>query len=142
MPNVRWLLALITALHRTLYRLTGGRLGGSLGGMPMLLLSTRGRRSGRERTLPLLYVEDGKDWVVVASNAGDARDPAWWLNLRARPEASIQVGRERFAVRARRAGPEEAARLWPRLEAAYAPYARYRERAGREIPVVILARVA
>ena len=142
MPNIRWLLALITSLHRALYRLSGGRIGGTLSGMPMLLLTTQGRRSGRERTTPLLYVEDGRGWVVVASNAGDARDPAWWLNLCARPEAAVQVGRERHAVRARRAAPADEARLWPRLETAYRPYARYRERAGREIPVVLLERVA
>ena len=142
LPNVRWLLALVTRAHRALYRLSGGRLGGSLSGRPMLLLTTVGRRSGRERTLPLLYLEDGDRWVVVASNAGDDRDPAWWLNLRARPEAAVQAGRERHAVRARRATPEEEARLWPRLLEAYAPYAGYRERARREIPLVILERTA
>src|SRR5262245_62487452 len=105
MPNFRWLLALVTWVHSAIYRLSGGRVGGRLSGMPMLLLTTRGRRSGRERTLPLLYVADEKGWVVVASNAGDDRHPAWWLNLRARPEARVQVGRERCAVRARRAAP-------------------------------------
>ena len=142
MPNFRWLLALVTRIHRAIYRLSAGRIGGRLSGMPMLLLTTRGRRSGRERTLPLLYVADEKGWVVVASNAGDDRHPAWWLNLRARAEARVQVGRERSVVRGRRATPEEEARLWPRLVAAYGPYARYRERARREIPVVILERVA
>jgi deazaflavin-dependent oxidoreductase (nitroreductase family) len=141
-PNVRWLLALISSIHRAIYRLFGGRIGGSLGGIRVLLLTTIGRRSGRERVTPLLYVEDAKGWVVVASNAGDDRNPAWWLNLRARSEATLQVGRERHAVRARRATPEEEAVLWPKLIEAYGPYARYRERARREIPVVILERTA
>jgi deazaflavin-dependent oxidoreductase (nitroreductase family) len=142
LPNVRWLLALITRVHRAIYRLSGGRIGGSLTGIRVLLLTTVGRKSGRERVMPLLYVEDAKGWIVVASNAGDDRNPAWWLNLRARPEAAVQVGRERHAVRARRATPEEEAHLWPKLTTAYAPYARYREGTRREIPVVILERTA
>ncbi len=141
MPNVRWLLALVTRVHRALYRLSGGRIGGSMAGIRVLLLTTLGRRSGLPRVLPLLYVEAEKGYVVVASNAGDDRAPAWWQNLRARPEASVQVGRERHAVRARRATPEEEAALWPKLIAAYGPYARYRERTRREIPIVILERV-
>jgi deazaflavin-dependent oxidoreductase (nitroreductase family) len=141
MPNVRWLLALVTRLHRSVYVLTGGRVGGNLAGIRVLLLTTVGRRSGRERATPLLYVEAEKAFVVVASNAGDDRDPAWWRNLLSRPEASVQVGRERHAVRARRATAAEEAELWPRLVAAYGPYARYRERTRRAIPIAILERV-
>jgi deazaflavin-dependent oxidoreductase (nitroreductase family) len=140
-PNVRWLLALITRVHRAIYVATGGRVGGNLLGIHVLLLTTVGRRSGRERVTPLLYVEAEKAFVVVASNAGDDRDPAWWLNLAARPEATVQAGRERHAVRARRATPAEEAELWPKLVAAYGPYARYRERTRRPIPVVLLERV-
>jgi deazaflavin-dependent oxidoreductase (nitroreductase family) len=103
MPNIRWLLALITVLHRALYRATGGRIGANMAGMRMLLLETLGRRSGQRRATPLLYVEDGERFVVVASNAGDARNPAWLLNLRKHPEAGIQVGTRRVAVRAREA---------------------------------------
>ena len=141
MPNVRWLLALITRVHRAVYLATGGWLGGNLLGIRVLLLTTRGRRSGRERVMPLLYVEAEKAFVVVASNAGDERDPAWWRNLEARPEASVQAGRERHAVRARRATPAEEAELWPKLLASYRPYARYRERTRRPIPVVLLERL-
>ena len=140
MPNVRSLLALITRAHRTLYRLSGGRVGGNLTGIRVLLLTTTGRRSGLERVAPLLYVEAEKGFVVVASNAGDDRDPAWWRNLESRPEAIVQAGRESFAVRARRAASDEEAVLWPLLVAAYRPYARYRERTRRAIPVVILER--
>lgn len=138
MPNVRWLLALVTRLHLALYRASGGRLGHRFGRTRMLLLETVGRRSGRRRVTPLLYVRDGEAFAVVASNAGDDRDPAWWLNLRARPEAGVQAGRERCRVVARRATSEEEARVWPRLVAAYPWYPAYRERTRREIPVVLL----
>lgn len=138
MPNIRWLLALITIVHRWVYLRSGGRVGHSLIGKPMLLLETRGRKSGRLRTTPLLYVGDGDAWVVVASNMGDARFPAWWHNLRAMPEAAVRVGRRHVRVKARRASEQEEERLWPRLEAVWPSYADYRGRAGREIPIVLL----
>ena len=140
MPNIRWLIALTTALHRFVYQATGGRLGSRLGGRPMLLLDNVGRRTGELRRTPLLFVEDAGRFVVVASNGGDDRSPAWWLNLRARPETRIQVGTAFHPVRARAADPREAAALWPKLEAYYPAYAEYRQRTRREIPVVILER--
>lgn len=138
MPNIRWLLALITAVHRFVYRASGGRLGRHLGRVETLLLETVGRRSGKRRTTPLLFVRDGDRYVVVASNAGDDRHPAWWLNLRARPEARIQVGAETRPVRGREAAEAERERLWPELEAAWPDYAAYRTRTARRIPLVIL----
>lgn len=138
MPNIRWLLALVTAVHRFVYRASGGRLGARLNGVDTLLLANVGRKSGTLRHTPLLYVRDGERYVVVASNAGDDRHPAWWLNLKAHPETSAQVGRRHVPVHARRAGPEETARLWTLLEAAYPPYAEYRTRTSREIPIVVL----
>ncbi len=147
MPNIRWLLAVITAIHRFVYRVSGGRLGSSLGGMPMLLLTNVGRKTGKQRVTPLLYVEDRDQdrasdrtrWVVIASNAGDDRHPAWWLNLQSHPDTTIQVGTAHHDVRARRATPEEGERIWPKLVATYGYYDAYRERAPRDIPVVILA---
>lgn len=138
MPNVRWLLALITWLHRGIYRASGGRVGHRGPGFRFLLLGCRGRKSGREYVTPLLYVGDGERFVVVASNAGDARDPAWYKNLRANPAGWVQVGRERKAVRARDANPAELAALWPRVVTAYGSFERYRRRAGRPIPLVVL----
>jgi deazaflavin-dependent oxidoreductase (nitroreductase family) len=138
MPNVRWLLALITAVHRFLYRASGGRVGARAGRLTFLLLEHTGRRSGRRYLAPLLYVEDGERLVVVGSNAGDDRDPAWWQNLKARPEASVQVGARRLAVRARAAVGEERARIWRRLLEGWPQYARYQERTAREIPIVVL----
>ncbi len=140
MPNIRWLLALITWVHRLLYRSTGGRLGGRLGGHPMLLLDNVGRRSGLLRQTPLLYVPDGERFLVIASNAGDDRPPAWLLNLRANPETRIRVDRERFAVRARVADEDERKDLWRKAVAAYPPYAEYEKRTQRLIPVVVLER--
>jgi len=137
-PNIRWLIALITALHRFVYQKTGGRIGGRLPGQRFLLLTTVGRRTGQERTQPLLYVRDGSRFVVVGSNGGDDRPPAWWLNLQARPEARVQVDRERHAVRARQARGDELAKLWETLEQSYRYYVDYRRRTSREIPVVIL----
>lgn len=138
MPNIRWLLALITHVHRFLYRATGGALGARLGGSDMLLLRHVGRKSGRERVTPLLYVADGERLLLVASNAGDERHPQWWLNLLARPEAEVQLRRTRRRVRARAARPEEREALWPKLVAAYRPYEDYRHSTRREIPIVIL----
>lgn len=138
MPNIRWLLALITKLHRFLYRISNGRIGARMGNMDALLLETVGRRSGKPRVAPLLYVPDGSNWIVTASNAGDDRHPAWWLNLQSRPDAQIQVGEAQYKVRARCATSDEAERLWPRLQAAYPYYDDYRERTARDIPIVIL----
>jgi deazaflavin-dependent oxidoreductase (nitroreductase family) len=142
LPNIRWLLALITRVHRFVYLKSGGRIGANLLWMKMLLLVTVGRKSGRVRKTPLLYIEDAGRFIVVASNAGDSRDPAWWLNLQAKPTAQAQIGRERIEVRWRRASAAESEALWPKLTESYAFYPRYREKAGREIPIVILERSA
>jgi deazaflavin-dependent oxidoreductase (nitroreductase family) len=138
MPNIRWLLALITVVHRALYRATGGLIGRRLGRANMLLLATIGRRTGERRVTPLLYVEDGERFVVVASNAGDERNPAWLLNLRKHPEAEVQVGSRRVAIHAREASDVESERLWTLLQASYAPYRNYRTRTQRRIPIVVL----
>lgn len=138
MPNIRWLLSLVTRIHRFVYLRSGGRIGHRLGGNPMLLLHTVGRKSGEPRITPLLYVPDGDRWLVVASNAGDDRPPAWWLNLRAQGRATIQVGTARHAVRAREAGPEERPALWKKACDAYPDYAEYEKRTSRRIPVVVL----
>jgi deazaflavin-dependent oxidoreductase (nitroreductase family) len=142
MPNIRWLLALITTVHRALYRATGGRIGARLRGADMLLLATLGRRSGQQRVTPLLYVADGERFVVVASNAGDDRHPAWLLNLRKQPAAEIQIGPRKLRVRALEASDAEAERLWPKLLASYPNFHDYRTHARRHIPVVMLEPIA
>jgi 3beta-hydroxy-delta5-steroid dehydrogenase/steroid delta-isomerase len=137
-PNNRRLLAAITAIHRRLYLWTDGRIGHGSGKKQFLLLKYVGRNTGRNYVTPLLYVPDGEHWVVVASNAGDEKNPAWWVNLQSRPEARIQLRDRHLAVEARPANQEECERLWPRLIASYRSFAKYRERTKRQIPIVIL----
>jgi deazaflavin-dependent oxidoreductase (nitroreductase family) len=127
-----------TGLHRELYRRTGGKLGGKAGKMQMMLLTTTGRRSGQPRTTPLNCIADGDRYLGVASYGGDDRDPQWFKNLQANPEATIQVGAETIPVRASVATPEEKAVLWPKVVAAYKGYDGYQRKTERQIPVVIL----
>jgi F420H(2)-dependent quinone reductase len=127
-------------LHTWIYRATGGRIGHTLPGMPtILLLDHVGAKSATKRTSPLLYIEDGEDAVIVASKGGFPRHPAWYHNLIANPDTTVQIGGERRDVHARVATPEERERLWPEAVRAYRGYADYQERSkGREIPLVIL----
>jgi F420H(2)-dependent quinone reductase len=133
------LLHRLMGAHAQVYRATGGIVGHKFpGGPPMLLLDHVGAKSGTQRTTPLVYVEDGRDVVVVASKGGHPKHPAWYHNLLAHPETTVQIGRERRAVRARVAGPDERARLWPEAVATYGGYSGYQERTDREIPLVVL----
>jgi deazaflavin-dependent oxidoreductase (nitroreductase family) len=125
-----------------LYRRSGGRLGNTLSGAPVLLLDHVGRKSGRTRTAPLLYMRDGEDLVIVASRGGSDAMPAWWLNLQANPTTTVQVGTEHRRVAAREASAEEKTELWPRLVEMYGDYEIYQRRTEREIPVVILSPAA
>jgi deazaflavin-dependent oxidoreductase (nitroreductase family) len=126
------------ALHRVLYRVSGGRVGGRLWDMPIVLLTTTGRQSGKKRTVPLCSLRDGDDVVVIASYGGLNQPPAWWLNLEANPNAELLTGRTRRAVIARNAAPDERARLWAEVTARAPGYLEYERRTAREIPVVIL----
>ncbi len=127
-------------IHLPLYRWTGGRLGGRVMGMPVLLLDTVGRKSGQRRTNALTWFPKGEAFVVIASVLGEPRDPAWWLNLRASPETTIQVGSERIAVHAREATGAEREEIWAALVAKAPDYAEYQARTERRIPVVVLER--
>lgn len=133
---------LIGAVHQRLYRWSGGRVGHRAGGLQHLLLTTTGGRSGAPRTVPLTYMADGDRWVLVASNGGADRHPAWWLNLAKDPRATIQVGGDTIAVAAHRADATERARLWPALKTMNPFYATYETLTAREIPVVVLTRRA
>jgi deazaflavin-dependent oxidoreductase (nitroreductase family) len=129
-----------TGAHVALYRMTGGWIGHKPpGGPPMLLLDHVGAKSGTRRTSPLVYVRDGEDYVVVASKGGYPQHPAWFHNLRAHPDTTIQVGSRRLTVHAHVADAEQRARLWPMAVATYRGYAGYQQRAGREIPLVVLS---
>ena len=125
--------------HTVVYRLTGGLIGHRIpGGPSTLLLDHMGAKSGKRRTSPLLYIRDGENVVVVASKGGNPRHPAWFHNLRAHPDTTVQVGSRRRAVHARVATPAERKRLWPKAVAAYAGYREYQARTDREIPLVVL----
>ena len=129
-------------LHAKLYKLLGGRLVGSVGlGRKVLLLTTTGRKSGLERTTPLVYMPHGDDLIVYPSNGGKETPPAWWLNLQAKPEATIQIGNAISEVRARAANESEYADIWPEAET-YNPHWRdYARSVSRRIPLVVLERV-
>ncbi|MEA2002083.1 MAG: nitroreductase/quinone reductase family protein [Actinomycetota bacterium] len=129
----------LSTLHTVLFRLTRGRVGRRFVDNDMLLLSTTGRHSGKTHTVPLLFLRDDDDVVVIASWGGRDYHPEWYLNLRFNPEATIQIDGQQSAVRATTAGPERRGRLWPRVLAAYDGYREYQGRTEREIPIVILA---
>jgi deazaflavin-dependent oxidoreductase (nitroreductase family) len=129
----------LTRLHTLGYRLSGGLFGSRVpGAPPMLLLDHVGARSGRQRTSPLAYLEDGDSIVIVASKGGSPRHPAWFHNLRANPDTTVQVGSRRMPVTARVATSQERSRLWPRVVALYRGYEQYQRRTNRQIPLVIL----
>jgi len=129
----------LLTVHQWLYEATDGRVGATLGGRPMLLLRTVGRRTSEPRTAALLYVREGKSYVVIASKGGAPQHPGWFHNLVAEPNVEVQVGRERVAVRARVAEGEERARLWARADDVnQGQYAIYQSRTRRPIPVVVL----
>jgi deazaflavin-dependent oxidoreductase (nitroreductase family) len=124
--------------HRRIYILTGGRVGGRIAGMPVLLLRTRGRRSEHVRTVALTYLPDGHNFVVIASNGGAPRHPEWFQNLRTYSEAQVQIARRVISVTAREAGADERERLWTQAVRAYRGYAAYQRRTSRRIPTVVL----
>ena len=127
-----------TKLNNAIYKASGGRIGGKFpGGAPVCLLTTIGRKSGEERTVALLYMRDGDDLVVVASQGGMPRNPGWYHNLVAEPKVTIQVKKDVGRFVARTANDEERAELWPRLVAVYKGYDDYQAKTDRQIPVVI-----
>jgi F420H(2)-dependent quinone reductase len=123
-----------------LYRRSGGKLGGKMFGAPVLLLTTTGRKSGRSWTVPLMYQTEGDRWVIIASNGGSARHPAWWLNLRSQPDASVQIGRQTYLVTAVETAGEDRERLWQQMADMYKGYDGYARKTTRQIPVVVLQR--
>ncbi|MFC5754074.1 nitroreductase family deazaflavin-dependent oxidoreductase [Actinomadura rugatobispora] len=127
--------------HVKRYRETDGAEGHDWQGTTTLLLTTTGRRSGKQYTMPLIYQWDDENPVVVASKGGDDAHPDWYLNLQASPDVEVQVRAEKFRARARTATPEEKARLWQKMTATWPAYDEYQTKTEREIPVVILERV-
>ena len=129
---------ILGGIHRRLYRLTGGKIGGRIGRLPVLLLTTTGRKSGQPRTQPLGYTKAGDGFAVIGSKGGAPQHPLWYLNLRAHPLADVTVGRESRRVRARDAEGEERDRLWRALADLHPGYDGYARKTTRQIPVVVL----
>ena len=137
-PLARSMVKFFGKAHKVVYRMSGGRLFAKLGEAPMLLLTATGRRSGKPRTTPLLYVEDGDGFAVVASFGGAPEHPSWYRNLEKNPKVTLQIENRVIPVTASTATPEEKKRLWPRLTAIYPDYDTYQKETTREIPVVVL----
>lgn len=125
-------------LNVPLYRATRGRLFATWGRAPVLLLTTTGRRSGQQRTAPVVYMTDEERLVVIGSNAGNERAPAWALNLQANPACAVQLGGKHRQAKARVAESEERAELWRKMNEQYAGFDDYDERTSRDIPVFVL----
>jgi deazaflavin-dependent oxidoreductase (nitroreductase family) len=126
--------------HVDRYRATDGEEGHDWQGTQTLLLTTTGRKSGEERTTPLIYGRRGDDYLIVASKGGADAPPAWYLNLEANPDAEIQVRGDRFKVRARDAGQEEKPEVWETMTGEWPSYDEYQTKTDRQIPVVVLER--
>jgi deazaflavin-dependent oxidoreductase (nitroreductase family) len=128
--------------HVERYRATDGAEGHDWQGTQTLLLTTTGRKSGEPRTTPLIYALEGESYAIVASKGGSDEPPAWYLNLSENPEVEVQVKADRFKARARTASAEEKPALWQKMAAEWPAYDEYQQRTDREIPVVVLERVA
>jgi len=134
---IKWM----SKVNTVMYRASGGRLGGRFAGAPVCLLTVKGRKSGRRLTVPLLYLRQGSDVVVVASKGGMSKHPLWYLNLSANPDVELEIDNDKGSYRARRASDEEKERVWPRLVEMYADFDLYQARTERNIPVLLLTPV-
>jgi len=129
----------IFGVHKQIFLTTQGRIGGSAFGMPVLMLTTTGRRSGKQRTTMLTSpVQDGESVVIVASYGGDNRHPTWFLNLRANPDVEVTMQGRSRKMKAHIASMEEKNELWPQVTRKYRGYGSYQRRTDRDIPLVIL----
>ena len=136
-PPPRWVVKAVTRLHVLLNRVTGGRLFNSLAGDDVCFVTMKGAKSGRSLTIPLMYVPYRDGVLLVASLGGAPRHPVWYHNLVKHPEIAVSHRRRRMQLRARLATPEEKPRLWPICDQHYAPYADYRKRTTRDIPIFV-----
>jgi deazaflavin-dependent oxidoreductase (nitroreductase family) len=130
----------LSALHRAIYSASGGRVGRRIAGMPVLLLTTTGRKSGKRRTSPLTYFQEDGAIVLVASYGGRPHNPDWFENLIAAGEGEVTIGGDRRRLQARRATADERAKWWPRIVETYDGYEKYQAKTDREIPLAILNR--
>jgi deazaflavin-dependent oxidoreductase (nitroreductase family) len=144
-PYVGTIIKTMSKVNVAVYRWTGGLLGSKwrVGsafpwGIPVLLLTTIGRKSGQARIAPLVFIEEGERVIIVASQGGLPKDPLWYKNLQANPDCQVQIKRRKINMKARTASPEEREAIWPKLVAHYLDFASYATWTDRVIPVVIL----
>jgi deazaflavin-dependent oxidoreductase (nitroreductase family) len=138
MPS-RFTLKSMNAIHKTLLAVSFGRIGWNAGNMPVLKLTTVGRKSGAKREVMLTSpLQIGDTWVIVASKGGDDDHPAWYLNLLAEPRVEVDIRGTRSVRTARVANADERASMWPKITATYTGYAGYQNRTSREIPLILL----
>jgi deazaflavin-dependent oxidoreductase (nitroreductase family) len=136
-PPPRWALKALTRTHVFLHRLTGGRFFNQLGGDEVCFVTMKGAKSGRTLTVPLMYVPYQEGVLLVASQGGAPKNPVWYGNLVKHPDIEVNHRGKRMKLRARLATPEEKPALWPICDQHYAPYADYRERTTRDIPIFV-----
>lgn len=133
-PVFKFILGIFTGV----YRLTNGRIGGTIAGLGVLLLTTTGRKSGQPRTTPLGFFEEGDNYVVIASNGGADKHPAWFLNLKSKPKVNVRIKDKEFSAVAEETDPTTRARLWTKLAELSPQYGRYATSTKRVIPMVLL----
>lgn len=138
-PRYDWM-KIFWAIHLKLYLWSSGRIGGILRGLPVLILTTKGKKTGLPRVKALMYTSHGRDFGVIASNLGEDSHPAWWINLKAECTATVQIGREHFTVRAREAEGDEREMIWQAIAGTDPAYEQYRTWTSRHIPVGVLER--
>jgi len=125
-------------IYASLYRLTNGKIGGTIVGLKVLLLSTTGRKTGKQRTKPLCYFEEGPDYVIIASNGGADKHPEWFLNLKSDPNVKVRIEETEFSARAEVSDPKTRQRLWQKLISLSPYYIKYEKRTKRQIPMILL----
>ena len=138
MPMNKTLMKVIGIAHTSLYKMSGGKLTRNMRGSEVVLLTTTGRKSGKQRTTPLFGLADGENWTVIASQGGHHEHPHWYLNLRDNPDVTLQVGSESMRMRAETAEGAERERLWASMAEMYDGYDEYQKLTSRVIPVVVL----
>ncbi len=136
-PPPPWLVKAMTRAHVALHRLTGGRLFNTLAGRDVCFVTMTGAKTGRKITVPLMHVPYGEGVLLVASQGGAPRNPVWYRNLVVHPDIEVEHRGRRMKLRARLARPQEKATLWPICDRYYPPYADYRRRTERDIPIFV-----
>lgn len=136
----RRFIRIFTGIHRRILAVSGGRILGRMGGHPLLILTTTGRRTGQPHSTPVIGIPSGEGWLLVASNGGAATQPLWVRNIAANPQVTVRRGERTGTFHARILAGQERSLRWPELVQAYPPYTRMQAKTDRELPVILLTR--